>query len=109
MPHHRALIKFLSEPGVKALLLKTENSYMADQGRQMRLKVDPELFFVIDEKNHSIELSEKGVDLISTNASDAHFFEMPDVGSIMADLEKSNLSAEEKAQKKESLMLDFSI
>ena len=109
MPRHRALIKFLSEPGVKALLLKTENSYMADQGRQMRLKVDPELFFVIDEKNHSIELSEKGVDLISTNASDAHFFEMPDVGSIMADLEKSNLSAEEKAQKKESLMLDFSI
>ena len=109
MPRHRALIKFLSEPGVKALLLKTENSYMADQGRQMRLKIDPELFFVIDEKNHSIELSEKGVDLISTNTSDAHFFEMPDVGSIMADLEKSTLPAEEKAQKKESLMLDFSI
>ncbi len=109
MPRHRALIKFLSEPGVKALLLKTENSYMADQGRQMRLKIDPELFFVIDEKNHSIELSEKGVDLISTNTSDAHFFEMPDVGSIMADLEKSTLPAEEKAQKKETLMLDFSI
>ncbi|MBK9639328.1 MAG: preprotein translocase subunit SecA [Bacteroidetes bacterium] len=109
MPRHRALIKFLSEPGVKALLLKTENTYMADQGRQMRLKIDPELYFVIDEKNHSIELSEKGVDLISTNSSDAHFFEMPDVGSIMADLEKSTLSAEEKAQKKETLMLDFSI
>ena len=109
MPRHRALIKFLSEPGVKALLLKTENTYMADQGRQMRLKIDPELFFVIDEKNHSIELSEKGVDLISTNTSDAHFFEMPDVGSIMADLEKSDMPAEEKAQKKESLMLDFSI
>ena len=109
MPRHRALIKFLSEPGVKALLLKTENTYMADQGRQMRLKIDPELFFVIDEKNHSIELSEKGVDLISTNSSDAHFFEMPDVGSIMADLEKSDMPAEEKAQKKETLMLDFSI
>jgi preprotein translocase subunit SecA len=109
MPRHRALIKFLSEPGVKALLLKTENTYMADQGRQMRLKIDPELFFVIDEKNHSIELSEKGVDLISTNSSDTHFFEMPDVGSIMADLEKSTLTAEEKAQKKETLMLDFSI
>ncbi|MBK7964717.1 MAG: preprotein translocase subunit SecA [Bacteroidetes bacterium] len=109
MPRHRALIKFLSEPGVKALLLKTENSYMADQGRQMRLKVDPELYFVIDEKNHSIELSEKGVDLIGTNASDPHFFEMPDVGSIMADLEKSSLPAEEKAEKKEELMRDFSI
>lgn len=109
MPRHRALIKFLSEPGVKALLLKTENNYMADQGRQMRLKVDPELYFVIDEKNHSIELSEKGVDLIGTNASDPHFFEMPDVGSIMADLEKSSLPAEEKAEKKEELMRDFSI
>lgn len=109
MPRHRALIKFLSEPGVKALLLKTENTYMADQGRQMRLVVDPELYFVIDEKNHSIELSEKGVDLIGTNASDPHFFEMPDVGSIMADLEKSTMPAEEKAEKKEELMRDFSI
>lgn len=109
MPRHRALIKFLSEPGVKALLLKTENNYMADQGRQMRLVVDPELYFVIDEKNHSIELSEKGVDLIGTNASDPHFFELPDVGSIMADLEKSSLPAEEKSEKKEELMRDFSI
>lgn len=109
MPRHRALIKFLSEPGVKALLLKTENQYMADQGRQMRLKIDPELYFVIDEKNHSIEMTEKGVDLISNNTNDAHFFEMPDVGSVIADLEKSNLPADEKAEKKEELMRDFAI
>jgi preprotein translocase subunit SecA len=109
LPKHRALIKFLSEPGVKALLLKTENAHMAEQGRLMREKVDPELFFVIDEKNHSIELTEKGIDLISHNVSDPHFFEMPDVGSVMADLEKSNLPAEEKLEKKEVLMRDFAI
>jgi preprotein translocase subunit SecA len=109
LPKHRALIKFLSEPGVKALLLKTENAHLAEQGRLMREKVDPELFFVIDEKNHSIELTEKGIDLISHNVSDARFFEMPDVGSVMADLEKSNLSAEEKLAKKEVLMRDFAI
>ncbi|MBK7886221.1 MAG: preprotein translocase subunit SecA [Bacteroidetes bacterium] len=109
MPKHRALIKFLSEPGVRALLQKTENQYMAEQGRQMREKVDPELFFVIDEKNHSIELSEKGVDLIGHNASDPHFFELPDVGSVMADIEKSGMTAEEKIIKKDELLRDFSI
>jgi len=109
MPRHRALIKFLSEPGVKALLLKTENQYMADQGRQMRLKIDPELYFVIDEKNHSIEMTEKGIDLIGTNTSDPHFFEMPDVGSIMADIEKSDRTAEDKTNTKDELMRDFAI
>ena len=109
MPKHRALIKFLSEPGVKALLQKTENSYMAEQGRLMREKVDPELFFVIDEKNHSIEMTEKGNDIISNNTSDPHFFELPDVGSVMADLDKSAMPAEEKALKKDELLRDFAI
>lgn len=109
MPRHRALIKFLSEPGVKTLLQKTEASYMAEQGRLMREKVDPELFFIIDEKNHSIELTEKGHDLISHNAADPHFFEIPDVGSVMAELEKSALPAEEKATKKDELLRDFAI
>lgn len=109
LPKHRALIKFLSEPGVKALLQKTENAHLAEQGRLMREKIDPELFFVIDEKNHSIELTDKGIDLISHNVSDPHFFEMPDVGSVLADLDKSNLSAEEKLEKKDVLMRDFAI
>jgi preprotein translocase subunit SecA len=109
MPKHRALIKFLSEPGVKTLLQKTENQYMAEQGRLMREKVDPELFFIIDERNHSIELTEKGIDLISNNVSDPHFFELPDVGSVMADIERSGSSAEEKASKKDELLRDFSI
>ncbi len=109
MPKHRALIKFLSEPGVKTLLQKTENQYMAEQGKLMREKVDPELFFIIDEKNHSIELTEKGIDLISHNTSDPHFFELPDVGSVMADIEKSTGTAEEKASRKDTLLRDFAI
>ncbi len=109
MPKHRALIKFLSEPGVKTLLQKTEASYMAEQGRLMREKVDPELFFIIDEKNHSIELTEKGHDLISHNMSDQHFFEIPDVGGAMADIEKMAATAEEKAAKKDELLRDFAI
>ena len=109
MPKHRALIKFLSEPGVKTLLQKTENQYMAEQGKLMREKVDPELFFIIDEKNHSIEMTEKGIDLISHNTSDPHFFELPDVGSVMADIEKSTGTAEEKASRKDTLLRDFAI
>jgi preprotein translocase subunit SecA len=109
LPKHRALIKFLSEPGARALLQKTENANMADHNKLMREKVDPELFFVIDEKNHSIELTEKGNDLISANLNDPHFFELPDVGGVIADLEKSALPAEEKLAKKDELLRDFSI
>lgn len=109
MPKHRALIKFLSEPGAKTLMQKTEATYMAEQGRLMREKVDPELYFIIDEKNHSIEMTEKGHDLISHNVSDPHFFELPDVGGVMAELEKSGLPAEEKAAKKDELLRDFAI
>jgi len=109
LPKHRALIKLLSEPGAKALLQKTENAYMAEQGRLMREKIDPELYFTIDEKNHGIDMTEKGIDMISAHASDAHFFEMPDVGSVIADLEKSNLSSEEKLEKKEILLRDYAI
>ena len=109
LPKHRALIKLLSEPGAKALLQKTENAYMAEQGRLMREKIDPELYFTIDEKNHGIDMTEKGIDMISAHASDAHFFEMPDVGSVIADLEKSNLTTEEKLEKKEILLRDYAI
>ncbi|HSH64817.1 MAG TPA: SEC-C metal-binding domain-containing protein, partial [Bacteroidia bacterium] len=99
---------FLSEPGVRAILQKTENHYMQDQSREMH-KVDAELFFVIDEKHNSIELTEKGLELISTSAEDAKFFVLPDVGAEIAELEKSSISLEEKAKQKDELIRDYSI
>ena len=109
LPKNKALIKFLSEQGVRALLQKTENSYMADQGKEMRNKVDPELYFIIDEKNNSIEMTEKGNDLIGANTGDHHFFEIPDVGSFMADIDREKITAEEKIAKKEEMMRDYAI
>jgi preprotein translocase subunit SecA len=108
LPRNKALIKYLSEQGVKALLQKTENHYMQDQQREMH-KVDAELFFVIDEKNNSIELTEKGIELITTSSEDEGFFVLPDVGSEVAEIEKSSLSDKEKIEKKDELMRDFAI
>ncbi|MCE3278704.1 MAG: secA [Bacteroidetes bacterium] len=108
LPKAKSLIKFLSEPGMRALLQKTENHYIQDQSREMH-KVDAQLFFVIDEKHNSIELTEKGLDLISTSSEDAKFFVLPDIGTEIANLEKSSVSAEEKAAKKEELIRDYSI
>ncbi len=108
LPKNKALIKFLSESGNRALLQKTENFYLQDQSRDMH-KVDAELFFVIDEKNNSIELTEKGLELISTSSEDAKFFMLPDVGAEIAALEKGGLTAEEKSQRKEELIRDYSI
>lgn len=108
LPKNKALIKFLSEPGIRQQLQKTENFYLQDQSRDMH-KVDAELFFVIDEKNNSIELTEKGLELISTSSEDAKFFVLPDVGTEIANLEKSSAPLEEKAQRKEELIRDYSI
>ncbi len=108
LPKNKALIKFLSEQGVRALLQKTENRYLQDQQRDMHI-VDAELYFVIDEKNNNIELTEKGVDLITSSGEDAHFFVMPDVGSVIAEIEKSNASAQEKLEQKDTLMRDFAM
>ncbi|MCW3083665.1 MAG: preprotein translocase, SecA subunit [Bacteroidetes bacterium] len=108
LPKNKALIKFLSESGMRAILQKTENYYMQDQSREMH-KVDSELFFVIDEKHNSIELTEKGLDLISSSSEDASFFILPDIGSAIAVLEKSVMPAEEKIAKKEELIRDYSI
>jgi preprotein translocase subunit SecA len=108
LPKNKALIKFLSEPGMRALLQKTENHYIQDQSREMH-KVDAQLFFVIDEKHNSIELTEKGLELISTSSEDASFFVLPDIGTEIANLEKSNKTVEEKAAKKEELIRDYSI
>ena len=108
LPKNKALIKFLSEGANKTILQKTENYYMQDQGKEMH-KVDAELFFVIDEKNNQVELSEKGIELITTSGEDPHFFVMPDVGTEIAEIEKSHLSNEEKIAQKDALMRDFSI
>lgn len=108
LPKSKALIKFLSEGGNRTVLQKTENYYMQDQGKEMP-KVDAELFFVIDEKHNSVELTEKGIELITASGEDAKFFVMPDVGTEIAKIEKSDLSAEEKIAHKDELMRDFSI
>lgn len=108
LPKNKALIKFLSESGIKPVLNKTENYYMQDQNKEMP-KVDTELYFVIDEKNNQVELTEKGIELITTSGEDPHFFVMPDVGTEVAEIEKSSLTGEEKVAKKDELMRDFSI
>ena len=107
LPKHKALIKYLSESGIKSQLLKTEAFYLQDQGKKMP-EVDEELFFTIDEKNNGIELSEKGIDLIS-GSEDPEFYIMPDIGSKVAELEQSNLSDEEMLVKKDEMMRDYSI
>ena len=108
LPKNKALIKFLSEPGIKTILQKTENFYMQEQGKHMH-KIDDDLFFVIEEKTNSIELTEKGIDLITSQTDDPNFFILPDIGSEMAELEKSDLPAEEKMEKKNETLNDFQI
>jgi preprotein translocase subunit SecA len=108
LPKNKALIKFLSEPGVRALLLKTEAHYLQDQQKEMH-KADAELFFVIDEKNNSIELTEKGIEHITSRGEDAAFFVLPDVGAEIAEIEKSALDSTTKAEEKTKLMQDFQV
>lgn len=108
LPKNNALIKFLSEEGNKSLLLKTENFYMQNNSKDMP-KVTDELYFIIDEKANSIELTEKGIDLISTSVEDGSFFILPDVGSKIADIERSGLSDREKLASKDELLQDYSV
>ncbi len=108
LPKTKALIKLLGEPGVKAIMQKSENYHLQDQQKEMH-KADAELYFVIDEKNNSIELTEKGIDLMTTSSEDKDFFILPDVGSVIAEIEKSNLVPQEKITKKDDLMRDFAI
>lgn len=108
LPKYKPLIKFLSEQGNKALLLKTENFYMQENSKNMHLVTD-ELFFVIEEKLNSVELTEKGTDLITGTTSDPNFFIMPDIGSEIAELEKLSLSPEEKLARKDKLLADYAI
>jgi len=108
LPKNKAIIKFLGEPGMKALLTKTENYYLQDQQKQMP-KADAELYFVIEEKNNQVELTDKGIDLITQSGEEKDFFIIPDVGAEIAEIEKSNLDSEEKIKQKETLMREFSL
>ena len=107
IPKNKALIKYLSEEGVRQILQKTENHYMSDNNREMP-KIDAELYYVIDEKNNQIELSDKGVDYLS-GKDDPDFFVMPEIGVKIAQIEAKDLSSEEEASQKEVLFREFGV
>ena len=106
MPRNKALIKFIGEPGIHAILHKTESHYLQDQQKEMH-KVDAELFFVIDEKNNTVELTEKGIELITVAGEDRQFFLLPDIGSEIAEIERTSASDEEKLDRKDNLMREY--
>ncbi|MCC8198862.1 MAG: preprotein translocase subunit SecA [Tannerellaceae bacterium] len=107
-PKNKALIKFLSEPGIKAQMLKTEELYMAENMRNMH-KVTDELYFVIDEKNNSIELTDKGIDLLTGNTDDPQFFVLPDIASELSQLDNMEGSEEERQAKKDEILANYSV
>ncbi|MEG1998769.1 MAG: preprotein translocase subunit SecA, partial [Bacteroidales bacterium] len=108
LPKNTPLIKYLSEPGIKALMLETESLYMQDNNRQMHVVTDP-LFFVIDEKNNGVDLTDKGLDIISKHMEDPNFFVMPDIGAQLSELENENITAAEKQEKKDALLQEYAI
>jgi len=108
LPKNKPLIKFLSEPGIKSSMLKTEEHYMSEQMRNMHIVTD-DLYFVIDEKNNSIELTDKGIDLLTGNSDDPQFFVLPDISAQLSDLENQSLTDSGKAEKKDELMQNYSI
>ena len=108
LPKYKPIIKFLSEQGIKVQFQKTENIYMQDNNRRMP-EITDELYFVIDEKLNSVELTDKGHEALSKYFNEDKFFVLPDIGSTIAELEKSELSAEEKAQKRDEVINDYSI
>jgi preprotein translocase subunit SecA len=107
LPKNKALIKFLSEEGVKQLLQKTENQYMQDNNREMH-KVDEALYFVIEEKNNQVELTDNGIKFLSGD-TDSNFFVLPDIGTEIAIIEKKNLEKDKEAEQKEILFQDFGV
>jgi preprotein translocase subunit SecA len=108
LPKTGALIKFLSEPGNKVKLQKTENYYLADQQKEMP-KVDAELFFHIDEKNNSVDLTDKGIQMITREGEDPEFFVLPDIGIKLAEIERGEPGGEDRLQQKEALLNDYAI
>lgn len=108
LPKNKPLIKYLSELGMKALLQKTENTYMADNNKNMHLATD-NLFFVIDEKMNSIDPTDKGFDLLTGSTEDANFFVMPDISTELAEIEKTDISDTEKLKQKDEVIRDYSV
>ena len=108
LPKYKPIIKFLSEQGIKVQFQKTENIYMQDNNRRMP-EITDELYFVIDEKLHSVELTDKGHEVLSKYFNEDKFFVLPDIGTEVAELEKSDMTIEEKAQRKDEIINDYSI
>jgi len=106
LPKYSPVIKFLSEPGIKVKMLKAENYYLQDQQRNMHL-VDEDLLFHIDEKNNSVEMTEKGLTMITRTGEDPEFFVLPDIGVKLAEVEKASADAEDKLQQKEAVLADY--
>ena len=108
LPKYKPIIKFLSEQGIKVQFQKTENIYMQDNNRRMP-EITDDLYFVIDEKLHSVELTDKGHEVLSKYFNEDKFFVLPDIGSEIAELEKCDITIEEKAQRKDAIINDYSI
>ena len=110
LPKNKPLIRFLSEPGVKAAMLKTEAVYM-EQNNQRMPEITDDLYFVIDEQHNSIELTDKGLDFLSKEAEDPDFFVMPDVTALLSEVQRpdNGLTDEERASKREEIMQDYSV
>ena len=108
LPKSKALIKFLSEPGVKATMFKTEEFYMQDNMRQMHVVTDP-LYFVIDEKMNSIELTDLGIDLLTSGTGDPTFFVLPDIAAELAQLDNLGLSPEDRTARRDAMITNYSI
>ncbi|MDX9797672.1 MAG: preprotein translocase subunit SecA [Bacteroidales bacterium] len=106
LPKNKALIKFLSEPGMKSLLLKTENQFMQDQSKEM-FKIDDPLYFIIDEKVNSIELTDKGIEYLTQLGEDPKMYMLTDVGTEIAELEKEELSPKDKAERKDKILQSY--
>lgn len=108
LPKNKALIKFLSEPGMKVGLQKTENYHLQEQQKNMHI-IDDELYFVIEEKQNTIDLKEKGIELLTQETGNPDFYILPDIGSAIAEMEKSELSAQAKTRQKSEMMRDYAI
>ncbi|MFE3870252.1 preprotein translocase subunit SecA [Flavobacterium sp. ZS1P70] len=108
LPKNKALIKFLSEEGIKQLLQKTENQYMQDNNREMH-KIDEAMYFVIEEKNNQVELTDNGIKYLSSDSDDNNFFVLPDIGTEIAAIEKKKLDKDIEAEEKERLFQDFGV
>lgn len=108
LPKNKPIIKYLSEQGVKASMIRTEENYMSEQMRNMHIVTDP-LYFVIDEKSNSIDLTDKGIDMLTGKSDDPTFFVLPDIGAQLSDLENQDLTDEEKAAKKDELLQSYAI